>query len=574
MVSADRTQLVQFTTPLSLRDKYTELLSYSNKQFNTNKTWFTAMVKKYGKVFLESDSGKAWLSYRADAAKLAEKGTEVYVGDSTTHIVGPETVEDLFHLDVSERADPDPNFTGLHWTRYNAIDFYKKYLLLVETEPTEDERLVGWLADDPDNFWLNALSQVALEAILFWVQHEGPCSGGLKQGALGAFVSQGGFNFEGQPLPKHSTRRVPSEVTSDNTAYEHYEALGKNNLGTNMATYTAEALATQPSEESDLEDEEDIIMDDELAGTSGVEDGSESQHVAAAAAARTAQRVRRSLRRHIGLGTDEAPFTVVPPAPKLIATAQLSLGAIMDGDLGLGMENDDIWTEEEGLNQAIAIEADEESTRLANNLSNRLENVGMAHTRQQIFINSITVPQVVEPGSRETGVLFANSNIFGQLALMRRMLKRRVAFLSSVYGTMRAEMEEIAQRQAELDAEEAKLRKALLVTAEFNAQINAGKEQLAATEGRLAALSHEHVLGTGLPAVAMARSGTMKKPCDSRGSIISRFGRKLPTHGGASQAATPALPASSRAPTLQPVEPVVLSSPPGPGVDDEEDPFK
>ena len=117
MTSSDRTLLVQFLTPLGLRDRYNDLLAYSNKQFNRNKTWFTDMVKKYGKVYLDSDSGKAWLAYRAEADKHAEATEGRYVGASTEHIKGPESVGDLFRFDVSEKEDPDPSYTGLHWTR-------------------------------------------------------------------------------------------------------------------------------------------------------------------------------------------------------------------------------------------------------------------------------------------------------------------------------------------------------------------------------------------------------------------------------------------------------------------------
>ena len=419
MTSSDRTLLVQFLTPLGLRDKYNDLLAYSNKQFNRNKTWFTDMVKKYGKVYLDSESGKAWLAYRAEADKHPDTIAGKYVGESTEHIKGPETVGDLFHFDVdADKENPDPTYTGLHWTRYNAIDFYKKFLLLVETEPTGDERLVGWLDNDPDNFWLNALSQVALEAILFYVQHEGPHGNSLKQGALGTFLAQSGFEFDGETVPRHNTRKIPSEVYSDNASYEYYEAYGKNNLGSNLAMYTDEALDAQPSEadSSDPEFDEEELEDSKEPG---MEEASASQ-LRAVFGLRGEPGMRKTVSRRedIGLGTADEPYILVPRAPTQVVVEPLSLEEIMDGELGLGMENDDAWTAEGGLAALISTVADEESTMLANNLGERMEDAGLTYTRQQIFIKSVTVPEVMVPYARETGKLLANSNIFGQYALL------------------------------------------------------------------------------------------------------------------------------------------------------------
>ena len=211
----------------------------------------------------------------------------------------------------------------------------------------------------------------------------------------------------------------------------------------------------------------------------------------------------------------------------------------MDGELGLGMENDDAWTAEGGLAAMISSVADEESTKLANNLGERLEDAGLAYTRQQYFIKSVTVPEVMVPYARETGKLFANSNIFGQYALMKAMLARRRAYLTAVYGTMQMEIDEIEEKQASLDKEIAIVKKALQVTAEFHAKITTGKEGLAATEALKASLNAEHSRATntaGLHAVGgtagflapstPSRSGTMRKPCDSRGSLATRFGCK------------------------------------------------
>ena len=119
------------------------------------------------------------------------------------------------------------------------------------------------------------------------------------------------------------------------------------------------------------------------------------------------------------------------------------------------------------------------------------------------------------------------------------MLARRCAYLTAVYGTMQMEIDEIEEKQASLDKEIAIVKKALRVTAEFHAKITTGKEGLASTEAVKASLNAEHSRATntaGLHAVGgtagflapstPSRSGTIRKPCDSRGSLATRFGRK------------------------------------------------
>lgn len=55
---------------------------------------------------------------------------------------------------------------GITFSRANVIDFFMVGLAAVETEETEDECLVGWIKDDEDDIWYNALRSVGLALIL------------------------------------------------------------------------------------------------------------------------------------------------------------------------------------------------------------------------------------------------------------------------------------------------------------------------------------------------------------------------------------------------------------------------
>lgn len=55
---------------------------------------------------------------------------------------------------------------GLSFSRENVIDFFMVGLAAVETENSEDDCFVGWIRDDKDDAWYNALRTVALSLVL------------------------------------------------------------------------------------------------------------------------------------------------------------------------------------------------------------------------------------------------------------------------------------------------------------------------------------------------------------------------------------------------------------------------
>ena len=85
----------------------------------------------------------------------------------------------------------------------------------------------------------------------------------------------------------------------------------------------------------------------------------------------------------------------------------------------------------------------------------------VAYTRRQIYTKSTTVPDVAVPCAKEAGILFANSNIFGQYAPMKEMLAKRRSHLAAVYGAMKVGMDDVVQKQAALDRDVEVTKKAL-----------------------------------------------------------------------------------------------------------------
>lgn len=55
---------------------------------------------------------------------------------------------------------------GLSFSRENVIDFFMVGLAAVETDNSEDDCFVGWIRDDKDDAWYNALRTVALSLVL------------------------------------------------------------------------------------------------------------------------------------------------------------------------------------------------------------------------------------------------------------------------------------------------------------------------------------------------------------------------------------------------------------------------
>lgn len=434
MVTEQRRHLTRYVvnnTEPPFRSEWKDINDYSDKQFNNCKTFYTSAISRYGDEWLKSPAGLSWAEDLTEAAEMAkdETGELVgYAGTSSTQIKGPTTTEDIVKFQ---------GLTGLDLTSYHIIDIHKKFLLSVERETVPDTappyKFVGWIENDESFWWLNQLKDMALLNILFYVKHEGKQRGSMKGGGLSACVESNIFDYRGQNLPELDPSLDPVSTFSNNTHIANFIPYGGQTVGNNMVHHSKEALATQP----------------------GSVDPNERE----------------------GEGTLEHPFTQVTPAPKelIIPTAD----QIMSGDYGeksvppiqLEMERDDdtynpslIQKVQEG--QAFA------TTQEADRIRSYMDSRGVRYTRGMLYIPSLTLPDTFPAHTRQMAYLWANSNIYGQIVLMKEELSQRHSYLMGLIWALEQQSVEIDKEQANLDNEKIRLSSAIEFSVKYQAQIN------------------------------------------------------------------------------------------------------
>jgi hypothetical protein len=132
--------------------------SYFERYFLDLQHHFREQVRNLGNYWLqETEAGIAW------SQRIAESEQRGGVGARAVTVDRPTAPDHILRWNEQN---------GLEFTLHHAVDFYKKILIAVETDNIE-AGTIGWLAMDDDQFWLNNLTNVALELILLYVQAEG-----------------------------------------------------------------------------------------------------------------------------------------------------------------------------------------------------------------------------------------------------------------------------------------------------------------------------------------------------------------------------------------------------------------
>ena len=136
------------------------MYSYFERTFVGHQNWIRNQVKLFGDQWLNSECGQAWRRQIAD----------IPIGATNTKFESPESPWDLLCW---------KGLNGIHFTKLHAIEFYEKFLQVVETDDDRKGDTIGWLECDLSGFWLDELTNAALRLILSYVRVEGkytyPC---------------------------------------------------------------------------------------------------------------------------------------------------------------------------------------------------------------------------------------------------------------------------------------------------------------------------------------------------------------------------------------------------------------
>ena len=110
-------------------------MSYFERTYSNNQGHLRHQIKQYGEHFL----GWKGVAHTVDD-----------LGASSVFVDTPTAATDFV-------------WQGIGFTKFHRIDFWKKFL-------TTSDTYIGWLADDNDGFWLDNLTNAALNLILLYVQ--------------------------------------------------------------------------------------------------------------------------------------------------------------------------------------------------------------------------------------------------------------------------------------------------------------------------------------------------------------------------------------------------------------------
>jgi hypothetical protein len=169
-ISTDkRSSLFNLLLPAHLEANRTELYAYFEKTYTAAQIYYRSRVAEYGRLFLEqTPAGIAWRAW------MQELDQQTPLGKHSSLLKQPNSNRDLLEWE---------GVAGLAWTKFQVIDFFRKFLIGLETEDAPDG-MIGWIANDEDGYWLSAISEVILSHILLFVRTEGPRPGTIKTNSL------------------------------------------------------------------------------------------------------------------------------------------------------------------------------------------------------------------------------------------------------------------------------------------------------------------------------------------------------------------------------------------------------
>ena len=158
LTTDQRSLLFNMITPPVLTSSHvTDMYTYFERSFANHQNWLRNQIKLFGEQWLNSECGQAWKQHIADVDASP-------MGTANLKFESPESPADLLRWKDSN---------GIQFTKLQAIEFFKKFLQVVETDDDGTGETIGWLEGDSSDFWLEELMNVALKLILAYVCIEG-----------------------------------------------------------------------------------------------------------------------------------------------------------------------------------------------------------------------------------------------------------------------------------------------------------------------------------------------------------------------------------------------------------------
>lgn len=403
-----RRSIVAACIPAQLADQASTLTTYFEKSYDKVLIHYREMIRRYAYFWInETEAGKAWVSHIRTQEENMVAGT--------SNIDQPLTPKDLLEWH---------GYKGMQFTKMHAIHFYARSLMFCETDnASEGDAYVGWLSGDNNQWWLCNLTNVALELILWYIQHVGPVNEELKTSALTA--KMGSTNFTPAMLvnaeedwPEFNPKLDPAKEFDSNATIPM--PTGAANMLDNIHQYkTFAVMSNKPI----------IVEQRELELSPPSPSSSENDTPMPSSYTETA-----------GEGTVENPYThlVVPgPAPRQFYPFPSS------------MDNDDsMFTDIPNLVKN-AREADKDYyTAACDTRTKALADRGVYMTHIPINVNPIPPAGPPENTARFAN-LFASLNPFGQINLMCTAAIHHTAKLSAEILRLQCEEQHMSEKLAE-----------------------------------------------------------------------------------------------------------------------------
>ena len=501
---------IRAVCPEHLRNDFSTLFEYSNKQYNNCRTWFKQRTAYFAREFLENtEAGKAWTLARKRADEYHDEAPGEFAGASATEaqLEGPQKVLDLFNF---------MDKPGIQFTSYHMIEFYKKYLLMVEQEEEvpAGSNLVSWMAHDDDDYWRGNLFTVALTAILKYVQIEGRTPGGTKQSGFTAIMDNIDFDWrervEKDLMFQFNPNISPDEAFADNISYSTYKphVVGEF-VAPEHQKYTDLALASKPvpanATEMEVDDNDWFsgIGDDDFHQTEAASQHVGSQHVASHfvlpqnasqvgptpatsfSPSQFATPERFKAVKSIPLpppgdGSVERPFTFIRAVPDVVSSPPRPLAEIMGGY----MEHDDNFYNQD-LVAAVADASNKSNEEPSKFLKEQLDSAGVRHDKKMLKLTNIICPPSRDPASTHIANLWTNSNIYGQTALMISQIKQRHSYLMAVSFNIQNEIEGLKKLKVQLENDEKELQRMIDFQEYMNSNLDDEKKAIEGQKERI-----------------------------------------------------------------------------------------
>lgn len=401
-----------------------KLKNYFNAQYTDVTDTLRANAQRFGTEWMKSPAGQH-LEELSDNSKEGEFDFEL-----------PGSAQDLFNWD---------GYKGIEFTKAHLVDFLGRFLKYMELEATSDG-LMGWLADDPDCFWVDHMMNKVCRLIICWVVTDGLYGNKARyEACLEAADEMLELSDEYmEQVPPMRKVSDPSAFFNDKRIHPG-PSIDVEGQPTDQHVYTKEALEEPMVQKADYPDADEVF----------------------------------------GFGDNENPMTAIDLGPMAPQHEERDESELSDNlfNGGLHPMNEHCQAETDAINshnrfgdedlQLMAARipnilekahqhACEVERHRLNSMVNRLEIDSIDHgivVEDEVAHMSNGIIKISEqPFSMPRSALahaFAASNIFGQMYIMRARCNFRLRVLSERKTKLEDEMQEIEKMRMELDQEEA-----------------------------------------------------------------------------------------------------------------------